>query len=145
MTKLESTIKKECIECIKAWKLENNGNILNIHYDDYTNYCYNYGGSNLKSIIDEFCNGYSDEELQDFYNSINYACECENRGIRTAIGQNIKHHRLLNEMSQQKLADKAGITKANLCNIEAGKYSVGIDVLNKITNALNIQIELLKL
>lgn len=60
--------------------------------------------------------------------------------IRTKIGARIKELRTEKGMSMQQLADAAGITKANVCNIEAGKYSVGIDVLYRITTALGVEI-----
>lgn len=144
MNELQSAIYNKCIDCVSEWKKENWHEPIDIDYDDYVNHCYNYGGSELASLIDELLDGSSDEEQQEFYNKVSYACEIANNGIRSAVGKCIRHYRLSRDWSQQKLADKAGITKANLCNIEAGKYSVGIDILNKITNALNIQIELLK-
>lgn len=45
-------------------------------------------------------------------------------------------------MTQQELATVAGITKANVCRIEEGKYSVGLDVLDKIADALGVSLEL---
>lgn len=56
--------------------------------------------------------------------------------IRLEIGFQIRDIRMEQGLKQQELADKAGITRANLCNIESGKYSVGLDVLDKITTAL---------
>ena len=113
-----------------------------MHYEDYVNTCYNYGGAELSSLLDELTSGSSDEELQEVYGDISFACERENRGIRSAIGKRIKSFRLQRSMTQQELADAAGITKANVGNIEAGRYSVGLDVLNKIANAMGVKVEL---
>jgi len=55
---------------------------------------------------------------------------------RKRIGQQIRDYRMAEKMSQADLARRAGITTANICNIEAGKYSVGLDILNRIANAL---------
>lgn len=62
--------------------------------------------------------------------------------IRLRVGNRIKDLRTAKKLTQQQLADLAGITKANICNIEAGKYSVGLDVLNKIATALGVTIKL---
>lgn len=142
----ESELKKkiicDCVACVAAWKRDNWEHPIDIHYDDYVNTCYNYGGSELSSLLDELASGSSDEELQDFYDDVSFACERENRGIRSAIGKRIKSLRLRRGMTQQDLADAAGITKANVSNIEAGKYSVGLDILNKIANAMGVKVEL---
>ena len=73
---------------------------------------------------------------------MSFACERLNRGIRSAVGSRIRHFRLSKDLSQQELADLAGITKANLCNMEKGKYSAGIDVINRICEALGLEIQL---
>ncbi len=62
--------------------------------------------------------------------------------IRLRIGLRIRDLRMQQHLSQQDLADRAGITKSNVCNIEQGKYSVGLDVLNKIAVALGVEITL---
>ena len=67
----------------------------------------------------------------------------EPENIRLRIGLRIKELRTAQSLSQQQLADMAGVTKANICNIERGAYSVGLDVLNKIATALNAEIQLI--
>ena len=66
-----------------------------------------------------------------------------NSNIRQVIGGRIKDLRTSQNLSMQQLADMAGVTKANICNIERGAYSVGLDVLNKIAIALNAEIQLI--
>lgn len=63
--------------------------------------------------------------------------------IRLVIGGRIKDLRTAQNLTQQQLADLAGVTKANICNIERGAYSVGLDVLNKIATALNSSIQII--
>lgn len=141
-TKLQAAIIQECVACVAAWNKDNWDQSVDIPYDDYANQCYNYGGSKLADLFDELCSQSSDEELQDFYSDLSFACERENRGIRSAIGKRIKSIRQQHDMTQQELATAAGITKANVCRIEEGKYSVGIDVLDKIAEALGVSLEL---
>ena len=66
----------------------------------------------------------------------------EPENIRLRIGLRIKELRSSQNLTQLQLAEMAGITKANVCNIEAGKYSVGLDVLHRITQALGVKIVL---
>lgn len=69
----------------------------------------------------------------------------EEPNIRTIMGARVKELRTQRGMSMQQLADAAGITKANVCNIEAGKYSVGIDILYRIGVALNADLRLVSM
>lgn len=141
-TNLQAAIIKECVACVAAWNKDNWDQSVDIPYDDYANQCYNYGGSKLADLFDELFSQSSDEDLQSFYSDLSFACERENRGIRSAIGKRIKSIRLQRDMTQQELATAAGITKANVCRVEEGKYSVGIDVLDKIADALGVSLEL---
>ncbi len=45
------------------------------------------------------------------------------------------------EMTQQELADKAGVTRQTIIAIEAGKYSPSLTLAFKIAQALGSQIE----
>ena len=60
---------------------------------------------------------------------------------RVRIGATIKHLRLQKKIEAKELAVKAGIDAANLCRIEQGRYSVGLDILSKIANALDAKID----
>lgn len=63
---------------------------------------------------------------------------------RRSLGERIKRLRTEQGFTQEQLAERVGITKSNICNIEAGKYSVGFDILNKIATALGTKLELNK-
>ena len=60
---------------------------------------------------------------------------------RIRIGQRIRELRESKGMDAKHLAFYADIDAANLCRIEAGKYSVGLDVLSKIGYALDMEID----
>ena len=77
-----------------------------------------------------------------FYSSYDKA-EKDNERIR--IGKRIKEIRLEKGLDAKSLAIVAGIDAANLCRIEAGKYSVGFDVLTKIARVCGKQIDFLEL
>lgn len=63
---------------------------------------------------------------------------------RRWLGERIKQLRTEQGFTQEQLAGRVGITKSNICNIEAGKYSVGFDILIKIATALGTKLELNK-
>ena len=60
------------------------------------------------------------------------------------LGQKIKIYRIMNEMSQQDLEDKSGVSKRSISRLEPGE-SVQVDNLFKILLALGLgdNIELL--
>ena len=60
--------------------------------------------------------------------------------IKVKIGLRIKELRKRNNLSQEKLALKAEIDRAYMHSIEAGKTNVSIEILEKISNALEIEI-----
>ena len=59
---------------------------------------------------------------------------------RIRIGNRIKEIR-----EEKMLSMLTGIDAANLCRIEQGKQSVGIDVLSKIANAMGYKIDFVEL
>ena len=67
-----------------------------------------------------------------------------NNSIRLKVGNAIKQLRAENKMSQRDLAEVAHITNSNIANIELGKYSVGLDVLSRILDALNCDLNIEK-
>ena len=60
---------------------------------------------------------------------------------RERIGNRIKELRKEQEVDAKTLAQRVGIDAGNLSRIEQGKFSVGIDILNKIASALNMRID----
>lgn len=64
---------------------------------------------------------------------------------RIRIGHRIRELRESKEIDTKHLAFYAGIDVANLCRIEAGKYSVGFDILSKIGYALGMKIDFVEL
>ena len=71
---------------------------------------------------------------------INFECDVVNRGHRAAVGARIRTLRQDAGLTQHQLAERAGITRANLANIEMGKYSAGLDILWKIAATLGKKI-----
>ena len=63
---------------------------------------------------------------------------------RKAMGESIRTMRTAQGWEQEQLAQIAGITAANVRSIEAGKYAVNIDVLNKIAMALGAELRMIE-
>ena len=63
---------------------------------------------------------------------------------RKAMGENIRKLRTVQGWEQEQLAQIAGITTANVRSVEAGKYAVNIDVLNKIVGALGAELKMIE-
>ena len=64
--------------------------------------------------------------------------------LRDDIGKRIAELRKKRKLSQVDLALKTGLDKGHIARIELGRYSVGIDTLQKIADALNVKIELIE-
>lgn len=63
---------------------------------------------------------------------------------RKAMGESIRAMRTAQGWTPKQLAEIAGITVANVRSIEAGKYAVNIDVLNKIAGALGAELRMIE-
>lgn len=63
---------------------------------------------------------------------------------RKAMGESIRAMRTAQGWTQEQLAEIAGISVANVRSVEAGKYAVNIDVLNKIARALNAELRIVE-
>ena len=73
-------------------------------------------------------------------------------GVRTSkneerirIGNRIKEIREEKHLEAKTLSMLTGIDAANLCRIEQGKQSAGIDVLSKIANAMGYKLDFIEL
>lgn len=60
---------------------------------------------------------------------------------KITISNNIRRLRFFaNEMTQQELAEKAGVSRQTIIAIEAGKYSPSLELAFRITDAFGISI-----
>ena len=67
--------------------------------------------------------------------------EITNTTERLRIGQRIAELRKERGLTQQNVADRAGMQRNHLSRIEQGKYSVGFDTLQAIAQALGMQVD----
>lgn len=64
---------------------------------------------------------------------------------RVRIGKRIKEIREKKGMTALQLAVKANIDPANLCRIEQGRYSAGLDILSQLASALGGKLDIVEL
>ena len=64
--------------------------------------------------------------------------------VRVVIGQRITALRKQRGMTQAELSEKSGVNVSNLCRIETGRYSAGLDVLARIAAALGARLDLVE-
>lgn len=63
---------------------------------------------------------------------------------RKAMGESIRELRIAQGWTQEQIAEIAGISTSNIRSVEAGKYAVNIDVLNKIAGALGAELRIVE-
>lgn len=67
----------------------------------------------------------------------------QKQAARDRIGLRIMTLRKMQELSQEQLADRAGISRSHLSRIEAGKFSVTFDNLQTIAEALGMTVDII--
>ncbi len=60
-----------------------------------------------------------------------------------SFAETLKEKRLAKGMSQQKLADTAGVSLRSICNYESGEREPGIAVLRRLADSLGTTSEIL--
>lgn len=63
---------------------------------------------------------------------------------RERIGKRIAELRYAKKLSQVQLAEMSGVGYSHIGRIELGKYSVGIDTLAKIAQALGAKLDFIE-
>ena len=57
------------------------------------------------------------------------------------LGQQIRKYRKINNMSQEQLAEKAGISVTHMSHIETGNTKLSLQVLVDISEALEVSVD----
>lgn len=61
--------------------------------------------------------------------------------LRTIVASNIRSIRLKQSLSQEKLAELTGLHRTYISSIERSKRNITIDSIEKLTTALNINVQ----
>ena len=67
----------------------------------------------------------------------------EKQKVRDRIGLRIFNLRKMKGLTQEQLADRAGIQRTHLGRIEAGKYAVTLETIQAIAEALGMTVDLI--
>lgn len=67
--------------------------------------------------------------------------EEESRDARKALGNHLKNLREEKSLSQQELADRAGLDRTTISRLERGKHQAGFDTLRSIAAGLQVSIQ----
>lgn len=63
--------------------------------------------------------------------------------LRLRMGQRIKVLRVMAELSQEQLAERAGLQRSHIGRIEGGKYDVTLSVMQAIAEALGMTVDII--
>lgn len=99
-----------------------------------------YYDGNPRSIVGPIAQGLKEANLEYHFWVIR-----DRDKERERIGKRIRELRREMKMDAKELAQKVGIDAGNLSKIEKGRYSVGIDILNKIAAVLETRIDFVPL
>ena len=69
--------------------------------------------------------------------------EQQRQQMRERIGARVKALRLMAGLSQDELAGRAGLQRTHIGRIEGGKYSVNIETLQAIAEALGMTVDII--
>jgi transcriptional regulator with XRE-family HTH domain len=70
------------------------------------------------------------------------ALHAEQEKLRGDIIQSIKSYRKSNHITQQELAERAGLAQPNVTRFESCKYNPTLDFIVRIANALDLDVEI---
>ena len=69
--------------------------------------------------------------------------EGQKQQTRERIGLRIMALRSLHNITQQQLADKAGLQRTHITRIEAGKYAVALETIQAIAEAFGMTVDII--
>ena len=121
---------------VSLMKEQQDGQSIPAEYGRYVEFLYPRLAPSVGNIMKKFEWLLLPEDMGALLERIEFECDAVNNGARAAIGRRIAALRRELGFSQRELAARAGISQPNLVNIEAGKYSAGLDILWRISRAL---------
>lgn len=135
-SKLRTLIVNIFRGAVGKMKEQQDGQNIPAEYGGYVEYLYTQLGSYAENILKKLEGMLLPEEMGELLERLEFECDAVNNGPRAAIGRRIAELRRELGFSQRELAARAGISQPNLVNIEAGRYSAGLDILWRISRAL---------
>lgn len=94
----------------------------------------------VMSQIDEIPVSLTVVQQSDFW--LGYYRQCSDNSFRERLGSQLKAVRLTRGMSLNQVALLSGTTETTISKIENGKWSVSIDLIERVCRALNVELML---
>lgn len=66
----------------------------------------------------------------------------ENHKLREKVGQQLKQARKNAKLTYTQLSEISGVSRSTLCQIENGAWSASVDMLEKIIEPLNLDLNI---
>lgn len=63
---------------------------------------------------------------------------------REDFGKKVEEARIVKRLTQKELADKAGVLQNTISRIENGRFNPGLDILQRIADALGMELGFLE-
>lgn len=94
----------------------------------------------VMSQIDEIPTSLTIVQQGDFW--MGYYKQCHDCSFREQIGNKLKSARISKGLSIEQLAETADMNAATISKIENGKWSVSLDILERVCRALGVTLTL---
>ena len=94
----------------------------------------------IMSQIDQIPTSLTLVQQGDFW--MGYYSQCNECNFRERIGQQLRAARLARDLNLIQVAELAGMTEATVSKIENGKWSVSLDILERVCKALDVTLTL---
>ena len=62
-----------------------------------------------------------------------------NMNTREDFGKKVAEQRTIKRMTQPELAEKSGVQQNTISRIENGRFNPGLDIINRIADALELE------
>lgn len=139
-----SELSGKCHECIEAWKVENWRKPLDIEFGGIIEHCRMYGGDEIQVLYDEVWDGAPEDDNEviselwklekqlffaNMYDDTAEESMDEKQIERLYIGKRIAMLRAEQGMTQQELADKAGMNIEHIACIEEGGEDIDKNIM----------------
>ena len=96
--------------------------------------------SSKKQNVILWLNEIIQNKIKEIHNCIS-AMKMKNQNIKQEFGHRVRYYRKLKDLTQFQLSERIGKTEETVSNIERGMTSTGIELMEELAIALDIEIK----